>query len=134
MDSARQLIKQSIDQYQTILFKAESLENQLGQLDNDALQETASWLTSAMEEVRTTDMLVNEAYQHDKGLLELPLSKKRTVLIEQLMTKNDKLSGKLQGIMAVQQIELKKIRQGMHTMEGYSPATQKTGRLINSSN
>lgn len=134
MNTAKQLVKESIKQYQVILSRTSDLEQQLQQLNSELLTETATWLTTAMKSASETDTRITEAFLSNTALGNTPLFEQRTTLIEQVSLKIGSLSIKLNAIMAVHQSELKKIKQGRQTMGGYGQEKRKTGRLINTSN
>jgi hypothetical protein len=116
--------KDSTDAYGLILEKFEEIERSLDHIDISSIKAFSLDIDKMLAKIINDD-------RHRSSLMTAT----QQSTIEMILEKNELITGRIQGITAIQRSELNQLKLGIKTARGYSsqqPA--RTGSIVNSSN
>lgn len=117
--------------YTACLDKLEEIEQSLNTITPVDIYRLAGELDSCLAAIRHTA----QRPDHLMGFYDQEDAQRMSLLAHAIIEKNDFLTRRIQGIMALQRCEIQTIKQGRETAKGYaSYKGHRTGSIINSAN
>jgi hypothetical protein len=130
----QQLLQRSVDRYQQIARMQTEIEQALQARNNDRMVALATDMTVLQEEAKADDAALLDCLRRQPDVEADDTVRSLLALMEDIRTRNQRLTSQLQGIMAVQRNELQKLKQGNTVLQGYRPVNDQTGKRISVSN
>ena len=124
------LIEQSLVQYQTIAEQLNMIEDSLHGLNSDAIIALSKELLRLQEQVKAIDIALLETIESDPSFREEPQLIVLLDLMRFIHRHNHRVTAQLRSIMVVHRDELLKIKKGNIALQGYRPASDRTGGRI----
>ncbi len=130
----RQLLDDSLVQHQGLHDKLTAISKQLPVLDMDSAVKAAENIDNIFREIKTTDQGIFSVLDEDTVAEYRELIAGRMEIGAVVAAQYQSIIPRLQTRLAGYRAELLKIKQGLHTMNGYADSKQKTGSIINTAN
>jgi hypothetical protein len=125
------LLTASVDQYRTLLHRAEQLLKMFNDCDYSQLDEHVISFEQKQEEASQGDKLLLSLLKSDIPLWEThPLFKERLAYIKSILGLNAILVPKISSMMAVNAAELRELSGGRTALNGYGTSKIKRGGLL----
>lgn len=129
-----QIIEQSLADYRAIADHLNIIERAMRGQDSKAIIALSQQLIQLQEQVKTNDTAIVDMVQNSPSMRRDPQLEELVELMRSIHRQNERVTSQLRSIMVIHREELMKLKKGNTVLQGYRPATQKTGKRISISN